>query len=334
MTSKAFCVISPITELPKCIANAAGDRASCADCHANCAPQPNATRTANEKVALDSFFNSTKGIDGWVHTCSDGWHPPADACTRHGVTCDISRQFVEKLDLSGCGLTGTIPAGSIFTIKGLLEINFANEYYASERGLTGTLPSDLASAVQLEKLTLNGNSLVGTIPDLINLTSLQLIDLHYNKFIGPLPNIASTDTTYISFARNGFTGTIPSSWSALINVSIFGLANNKLSGTADIITKFPKLLVVFLRNNSFTGEIPKLPDTTAVADFDHNAFSSIAAGICSPKAPPAFGTPCGCSSDYPNQPFATCCFANNKFVKPTTSCLQVTDLLCVCVAVL
>jgi hypothetical protein len=285
-------------------------------------------------MALDSFFNSTKGIDGWVHTCSDGWHPPADACTRHGVTCDISRQFVEKLDLSGCGLTGTIPAGSIFTIKGLLEINFANEYYASERGLTGTLPSDLASAVQLEKLTLNGNSLAGTIPDLINLTSLQLIDLHYNKFIGPLPNIASTDTTYVSFARNGFTGTIPSSWSALINVSIFGLANNKLSGTADIITKFPKLLVVFLRNNSFTGEIPKLAGTTAVADFDHNAFSSIAAGICSPKAPPAFGTPCGCSSDYPNQPFATCCFANNKFVKPSTSCLQVIDLLCVCVAVL
>jgi hypothetical protein len=74
--SKAFCVISRTTELPKCIANAAGDRPSCADCHANCTPQPNARRTANEKVALDFFFNSTKGIDGWVHTCSDGWHPP------------------------------------------------------------------------------------------------------------------------------------------------------------------------------------------------------------------------------------------------------------------
>jgi hypothetical protein len=322
VSSKAICEISPTTELPRCIANAAGDRASCADCHAKCAPQPDAKRTASEKLALDSFFNSTKGIDGWVHTCSDGWHPPADPCTRHGVTCDISRQFVEKLDLSGCGLTGTIPAGSIFTIGGLLEVNFANEYYASEQGLTGTLPADLASAVQLEKLTLNGNSLAGTIPDLINLTSLQLIDLHYNKFVGPLPNMTSIVTTYVSFARNAFTGTIPSSWSALTNVGILGLANNKLGGTADIITKFPKLLVVFLRNNSFTGEIPKLPETTAVADFDHNLFSSIAGDICSPKAPPAFAKRGGCSSDYPNQPFATCCFANNKFSKPSTPCLH------------
>jgi hypothetical protein len=128
--------------------------------------------------------------------------------------------------------------------------------------------------------------------------------------------------SYVSFARNGFTGAIPSSWSVLTNIGILGLANNKLGGTADIITKFPKLVVVFLRNNSFTGEIPQLAGTTAVADFDHNLFSSIAADICSPKAPPAFGKSCGCSSDYPNQPFATCCFANNKFSEPSTPCLQ------------
>jgi hypothetical protein len=58
--------------------------------------------------------------DGYTPAAVAGiWHPPTDACRRHGVTCDISRQFVKKLDLSGCGLTGTIPAGSIFTsIKG------------------------------------------------------------------------------------------------------------------------------------------------------------------------------------------------------------------------
>jgi hypothetical protein len=243
------------------------------------------------------------------------------------VTCDISRQFVERVDLSGCGRTGTIPAGSIFTIEGLREVNLASEYYASERGLTGTLPADLASAVHLEKLTLNGNSLVGTIPDLSKLTSLQLIDLHYNNFVGPLPHLGSTAISYISFARNRFTGTIPSSWSALTKVVTLGLAGNKLGGTIGVITKFPKLLVVFLRNNSFTGEIPKLSEVTAVADFDHNMFSSIAADICSPKAPPAFAKGGGCSSDYPDQPFATCCFANNTFSKPSTSCLQVVDLL-------
>jgi hypothetical protein len=94
----------------------------------------------------------------------------------------------------------------------------------------------------------------------------------------------------------------------------------------DIITKFPKLNVVFLRKNSFTGEIPKLPNTTAVADFDHNQFSSISADICTPGAPPAFSKACGCSSDYPSQPFYTCCFANNNFTnEPLSSpvCTQV-----------
>jgi hypothetical protein len=114
-----------------------------------------------------------------------------------------------------------------------------------------------------------------------------------------------------------------SSWSALTNVEILGLANNQLHGTADIITNFPKLLVVFLRNNNFSGEIPKLLATTAVADFDHNKFSSIAADMCGPSAPAAFGKTCGCISDYPNQPFNTCCFANNSFsVGPSSPCMK------------
>jgi hypothetical protein len=273
-------------------------------------------------------------MDGWVHACSDGWFPladpPADTCSRYGVTCDISRQFVEKLDLSGCGLTGAIPAGSIFTIKGLLEITFTNERNLECEGLTGTLPSDLASAVQLENLSLNGNSLTGTVPDLSKLTSLQVVDLHINKLTGPLPNITSIGISYIMLNRNGFTGTIPSSWSALTNVSTLDLTSNKLGGTVGIITKFPKLQVVFLRNNSFTGEIPKLPYITAFADFDHNKFSSIAADICSPEGPGppvAFQKPCGCSSDYPYVVFGTCCFANNSFAKPSTPCLQVNNLV-------
>jgi hypothetical protein len=145
-----------------------------------------------------------------------------------------------------------------------------------------------------------------------------------------LPNIDSTAISCISFAGNGFTGTIPSGWPALKNVGILGLANNKLSGTADVIIQFPNPLVVFLRNNSFVGKIPKLPNTTAVADFDHNKFSSIVTDICSPTTRlQRFGKPHGCTSDHPSQPFATCCFANNNFSHdPSKPCMQVVyDLL-------
>jgi hypothetical protein len=175
----------------------------------------------------------------------------------------------------------------------------------------------------LEVLDFNSNSLEGKMPSLAKLVNLKTIDVHYNQLSGLLPSIASSAIRYISFANNRFTGTIPSSWSALKDVEVLGLANNKLTGTVDIIAKFPKLQVVFLRNNSFVGNIPLLPYSTAVADFDHNKFSSVADNICSSTAPLAFAHQCGCTSDYPRQPFGTCCFANNSFsYDPSKPCMQ------------
>jgi hypothetical protein len=229
--------------------------------------------------------------------------------------CDYSQQFVVKISLSGCGLTGSIPDSTIFSLQGLLELNLGNEFYPQgphpkHFGLTGTLPADLCTATQLQKLTLNGNSFTGTIPNLSGLTALQSLDLHYNQLGGALPPLASADIRYISFATNRFKGEIPSSWSKLRSVQIVGLANNQLTGSVAILATLNELLVVFLRNNSFTGEIPVLPLNVSVADFDHNKFSSIAA---QDAMLPAFRNACGCSSDYPDQPFGTCCFANNSF---------------------
>jgi hypothetical protein len=108
--------------------------------------------------------------------------------------------------------------------------------------------------------------------------------MHYNRLEGPLPRLPVTSAgvlNYVSFAGNGFTGPVPAdNWAkALAGVEILGLANNRLAGPAAFVAGLPKLLVVFLRNNSFTGEIPALPSTVAVADFDHNSFTSISPGI-------------------------------------------------------
>jgi predicted outer membrane repeat protein len=204
-----FCNTPRGTEIPQCIANAQGDYNSCSTCHASCAAAPNPQRRAQEQAALDKFYESTKGVDGWLHACGDGWPKPGgpstDVCTRNGVTCDRSQQFVLELKLNGCGLTGTIPSGSIFSIRGLTDINLANEIYAGRAPLAGMLPADLPSAVQLQSLTLNSNKITGTVPDLSKLTMLKLIDLHYNDLSGPLPALASPSIGYISFAGNSFT---------------------------------------------------------------------------------------------------------------------------------
>jgi hypothetical protein len=289
-------------------------------------------RRSQERQALDAFAKATTSptSDGWVHACQAGWKGDlADVCERYGVTCEPPTDgYITKIDLSSCGLTGTIPSNTIFALQDLKEIHLRSETYKGLTGLQGSLPSDLSSCTSLEVIDFNSNNFDGKMPSLAKLVNLQTVDVHYNKLNGLLPSIASSAINYISFAGNGFTGTIPSGWSSLQEVKILGLTNNKLSGTADIITQFPKLLVVFLRNNSFVGEIPLLPNKTAVADFDHNKFSSIAAGICSPKAPPAFGKFCGCTSDYPSQPFATCCFANNNFsYDPSKPCMQVSTIV-------
>jgi hypothetical protein len=294
-----------------------------------CAPAVDPMRRIQERQALELFAKATTSpaSDGWVHACQAGWKGNlTDVCARYGITCEPpSNGYVTTIDLSSCGLTGIIPPNTVFTLQDLKEVHLRSEAYKGLIGLHGSLPSDLSSCTALEVIDFNSNNLEGKMPSLAKLVNLKTIDVHYNKLNGLLPSINSLAISYISFAGNGFTGTIPSDWSALKEIDILGLANNKLSGTADIITQFPKLLVVFLRNNSFVGEIPKLPKSTAVADFDHNKFSSIATDICSPNAPPAFDKPCGCTSDYPSQPFATCCFANNNFsYDPSKPCMQVT----------
>jgi hypothetical protein len=93
-----------------------------------------------------------------------------------------------------------------------------------------------------------------------------------------------------------------------------GLAYNKLSGSIDwLITKavLPALTVCFIRDNEFTGTIGgKLPLQLAVFDADSNNFSAIDQAICTSPVP-AFGNAGGCTSDWPNQPFGTCCLSNN-----------------------
>jgi hypothetical protein len=68
----------------------------------------------------------------------------------------------------------------------------------------------------------------------------------------------------------------------------------------------------------------KLPLQLAVFDADGNDFSAIDPDICT-KPVPAFGKAGGCTSDWPNQPFGTCCLSHNMIhcnsTSPLPSCV-------------
>jgi predicted outer membrane repeat protein len=219
-SSSYLCHISTHT----CIPAPGGD--SHEVCKSGCGGPPDVQRRIQERQAIEAFANATTSAatDGWVHSCQDGWKGNlTDVCERNGVTCDPpSTGYITKIDLSACGLTGTIPSNSIFTLRGLKEIHLRSEEYKGNSGLQGSLPSDLSLCSSLEVIDFNSNNLEGSVPSLFLLTNLKNIDMHYNMLSGTLPSIASPTINYISFAGNSFTGTIPSKWSALSDLKTTG----------------------------------------------------------------------------------------------------------------
>ena len=68
-----------------------------------------------------------------------------------------------------------------------------------------------------------------------------------------------------------------------------------------------------MRNNSFEGAMPSIPAGAAVVDLDHNRLSSFPADVCQAPLPGAYSKAGGCSQDWPDQDFDTCCVSNNPF---------------------
>jgi hypothetical protein len=289
------------------------------------------------------MYKSTFKGDGWVASCKGGWAtgcktatPTTSCCGWFGITCN-SNGDVTKIALGGCGLLGTLAVNkagqSIFSLPALEELDVQNGGDGANctrnlppmynKGIGGSLPADLKNAAVLRSIGMYCNSFTGTLTALIS-PKLETADLHYNAFTGKLPGFlhCASTLTYVSLANNELTGTVPASWKALSKLEVVGLAYNKLSGSIDwLITKdvLPALTVCYIRHNSFTGTIPgKLPLQLAVFDADKNEFSAIDPAICTSPVP-AFGKSGGCASDWPNQPFGTCCLANNTFPRKSLS---------------
>ena len=239
----------------------------------------------------------------------------------------LSVGFV-KISLGGCGLKGVFPGPpSIFTMKRLqwvLMPESQDPYQPVPGMLNGPLPHDLAFSTSLQRLELYGNTFSGSLIMLANITSLIQLDLHFNHFSGPLPDLAKSAATleYISLANNHLTGSIPPGYATFSNLDTLGLAFNNLTGSLNAINKLKALKVIYMRSNSFTGAMPSIPQGAAVVDLDHNQLSSFPADVCHAPIPGAYSNPGGCSQDWPNQNFDTCCLSNNAFGHNSTpSCL-------------
>ncbi|KAJ3411166.1 Protein kinase C-like 1 [Chytridiales sp. JEL 0842] len=127
-------------------------------------------------------------------------------------------------------------------------------------GISGPIPSSLASLSSLQVLNLETNELTGTIPIfLTTLSSLTFLDLGTNQLTGTIPteigNLARLEV--LSLFGNILTGSIPASMGNLSRLVALNLGSLQLTGPIpDTIGNLGNLQTLNLEGSDLTGSIP------------------------------------------------------------------------------
>ncbi|KAI5340084.1 hypothetical protein L3X38_019358 [Prunus dulcis] len=132
----------------------------------------------------------------------------------------------------------------------------------SNNSLSGMLPKCLGNSSSLEILDLHHNSFHGSIPQICpGKNSLKMVDLSYNQLQGKVPRSMAncTHLEFLSLGNNQLSDIFPSWLGALPALQYLSLRSNGFHGMIGKPAtnhEFPKLCIIDLSNNGFSGEIP------------------------------------------------------------------------------
>ena len=117
------------------------------------------------------------------------WSPNLSILEWEGVEVEGIRPLVSVLDLSDRGITGTIPP-EMAQLTGLTRLLLASEYgLPTPNILTGPIPPELGNLSKLEWLSLAGNFLSGSIPESLSaLEHLRFLGVGHNFLSGCIPD--------------------------------------------------------------------------------------------------------------------------------------------------
>ncbi|KHN00136.1 Putative inactive receptor kinase [Glycine soja] len=154
-------------------------------------------------------------------------------CNWAGVQCE--HDHVVELHLPGVALSGEIPVGIFGNLTQLrtLSLRF--------NALRGSLPSDLASCVNLRNLYIQRNLLSGQIPPfLFDFADLVRLNLGFNNFSGPFPTAFNSLTRLktLFLENNQLSGPIPDL--DKLTLDQFNVSDNLLNGSVPLkLQAFP-----------------------------------------------------------------------------------------------
>ncbi|BBN03281.1 hypothetical protein MPTK1_2g22270 [Marchantia polymorpha subsp. ruderalis] len=204
----------------------------------------------SDGLALEKFMDSVRpghsdNYNATVNPCD--WNAARVQCVNSGR--------VSMLNLTGFGLSGQIPPGTLSNLTFLTDLNL------SDNNLTESLPIDLPQLANLVNLNLARNNFSGSVTDIVRaLSALVQVDLSTNKFEGDVLNAFQSlrALTNLDLSGNNFNGTIPDGFcDAPRNLRTLHLGSNRFTGL--IPTSFERcasLLSLNLSSNSFVGPFP------------------------------------------------------------------------------
>ena len=202
-----------------------------------------------------ALLSARDTLDGSTSTGGDNlnWSVDLAMSSWDGVTISGTPSRVTKLSLYNRGLSGSIPS-ELGDLTSLEELNL------NRNQLSGSIPSELGDLTSLRWLDLRFNDLSGTIPsELGDLTSLEWLSLAGNDLSGSIPSELGdlTSLERLSLAGNDLSGTIPSELGDLTSLEWLNLAGNDLSGTIPSeLGDLTSLEVLNLGYNDLSGTIP------------------------------------------------------------------------------
>ncbi|RHN74876.1 putative non-specific serine/threonine protein kinase [Medicago truncatula] len=126
--------------------------------------------------------------------------------------------------------------------------------------LGGTIPKEWGSMMNINKISLIGNRLTGSIPvEIANITTLQDLELWNNQLSGNLP----PELGYLSQIRrlqissNNFTGELPATLAKLTTLIDFKISDNQFSGKIpDFIQNWTNISELVIQGSGLSGPIP------------------------------------------------------------------------------
>ncbi|GLJ16968.1 hypothetical protein SUGI_0293350 [Cryptomeria japonica] len=195
--------------------------------------------------------------------------------------------FLETIDLSANALNGSIPPliGSLSQLKylslrgnrlggnipsSLVGLSALVHLDLGHNMLSGQIPDHIANLTSLTLLDFSVNHLNSTIPSLKGLKNLERLFLQKNQFVGTIPDALGQlqHLHLLKISHNKLSGRIPESVGKLRQLRRLFLHHNHLSDLIPAsLGSCKKLQVLDLSHNCLTGSIPQ-----EVANLSHIKF--------------------------------------------------------------